>query len=199
MAGAVAIILPPPGGDGVPAQLLLRLLAGQPSRFRPVVFGPPDVVEVDGREFRGVEYRRVDAPWRLGSRAGRYAVAAAAMLRALRPTVIEVHDAPAIAAALGGRFRPVPVVLIVHGDPRTLPGAGDAAARTYVLAQATRVGALSPAGQSGMLEGVHPAMRHCVLLPAPGGPGGPGATADALDALRRDALGAWSRRLHPPI
>jgi hypothetical protein len=187
--GAVAIVLPQPGVDSAPARLFLRTLATQPSRFAPVVLGPPG-------DACGIDHRVVVSGWFARSSPRRYATAVAAMLRALRPTVIEVHDAPAVAALLGGLFRPVPVLLVLHADPCGRPGARDAAERTYLLAQATRVATLSDAVRDRLLHGVYPAMRQCTVLPVAQGPA---AMADALDALRLDALGAWSRKLEPPI
>ena len=192
MTETVAVILPPPGGDRGPAERMVAGLAGQQAgRFRVVVLGPPG-----GNGFAGLEYREVKQPWRLGTAARRYAWVVARVLRGLRPAVIEVHDSLEVAAILGGVFRPVPVVLIVHSDPQGQRGARDAAKRTFQLAQVTRIGAVSPTLRARVLEGVHPSMRLCALLPA-----AEDATAvgDALDALRVDALEAWSRRLDGPI
>ena len=189
----LAIVLPPPGIDAGPALRMQHALAGHPGRFNPVVLGPP------GTAFNGLEHMHVTRSWLPGRAGRRYAAGVASALRRLHPAVIEVHDAPEVAAWLGGRFRPVPVILVVHIDPQTLPGAHDAAARTYLLAQATRVAAISAALRAQMLDGVHPAMRHCVLLPAADGADGAAALADALDTLRLDALKAWSRTLHGPI
>ena len=165
------------------------MVAGAGGRFRVVVLGPP---RVGG--FGGLAYHPVAPSWRPAGAARRYAGAVARVLRALRPTVIEMHDALEVAAILGGMFRPLPVVLIVHSDPQGKPGARDAAARTFLLAQVTRVAAVSGPLRTRVLDGVHPSMRLCALLP----PEGP-AQADALDALRGEAMEAWSRRLEEPI
>jgi hypothetical protein len=187
MAGRVAVILAP---DADAPIRLLRALEGCSGRFRSVVLAPRDVAGM-----AGLEVVPIGRSWLPGQTARRHAAAVAQ----LRPDIIEVHDDVAAAIHLGGRFRPVPVVLFVHTDPQCRHGAHDAAARTYLLAQATRVAAFAPAMRARILDGVHPAMRHCALLPPPDGPGGPAATAAALDALRLDALGAWSRSLHGPI
>jgi hypothetical protein len=192
MAGTVAIVLPPdPAGD---AAALVRRLQLMPSRFRPVVLGPPGTGAL-----AEIVHRRIGLAWLPTGAQHRYAIRAADHLARLRPAVIEVHDAPQVASLLGGRFRPIPVLLILHTDPQAQRGAHDPAARTFLLAQATRVAAFSPDLCARLLEGVHPAMRHCTLLPPPDGPLGPQGTADALDTLRLDALKAWSRPLHGPI
>lgn len=193
MAGTVAIVLPPGPSSG-PAAALVRRLHLLPSRFRPVVLGPHGQGAL-----AEIVHSRVNLAWLPTGAQHRYAVRAAEHIARLRPSVIEVHDAPQVASLLGGRFRPIPVVLVLHTDPQAQRGAHDPAARTYLLAQATRVAAFSPELRARLLEGVHPAMRHCTLLPAPDGPLGPQGTADALDTLRLDALKAWSRPLHGPI
>jgi len=187
VAGRVAVILPP---DADAPIRLLRALSLCPGRFRLVVLGPSDTTAAPG-----LEVQRIARSWLPGSAARRYA----AVLDRLRPDVIEVHDDVAAATHLGGQFRPVPVVLVIHTDPQRQRGAHDPAARTFLLAQATRVAAFSPSLRARILDGVHPAMRHCALLPPPDGPDGPAATAAALDTLRLDALQAWSRSLHGPI
>ena len=185
MTEIVAVVLPPGGDSGA----VERMVAGACGRFRVVVLGPPRE-----RGFAGLEYHVVVPLWLLGGMARRYAGGVARVLRGLGPAVIEVHDALEVAAILGGVFRPVPVVLIVHSDPQGQRGARDAAERTFLLAQVTRVGAVSAAGRARVLEGVHPSMRLCALLP-----GEEPARGDALDALRGDALEAWSRTLGGPI
>ncbi len=193
MAGTVAIVLPP-GPASEPAAALVRRLHLLPGPFRPIILGPPGQGAL-----AEIVHRRIGLAWLPTGLQHRYALRAAAQIARLRPAVIEVHDAPEVANLLGGRFRPTPVILVLHSDPQAQQGAHDPAARTFLLAQATRVAALSPALRDRLLEGVHPAMRHCALIPPPDGPGGPQATADALDALRLDALKAWSRTLHGPI
>ena len=173
---------------------LVRRLHLMPGRFRTVVLGPhgPGALAE-------VVHRRIGLAWLPTGTQHRYATRVAEQLTRLRPSVIEVHDAPAVASILGGRFRPTPVLLILHTDPQAQHGAHDPATRTFLLAQATRVATFSPELRARLLDGVHPAMRHCTLLPPPDGPLGPQATADALDTLRLDALKAWSRPLHGPI
>ncbi len=190
-AGLVAMVLPPTG-NAVPR--LALALAAQPGRFRAIVLAPQD-----GTPIHGLEHRRIAPSWVPGRPTWRYAATLTSALRQLHPAVIEVHDCPELAALLGGRFRPIPVILVVHTDPQNQRGAHDAAARTFLLAQATRVAALTADLRASVLQGVHPAMRHCALLPPPDGALGPAATADALDMLRLDALKAWSRPLHGPI
>jgi UDP-glucose:(glucosyl)LPS alpha-1,2-glucosyltransferase len=193
MSGTVAIVLPP-GPTSEQAATLVRRLHLLPSRFRSVVLGPQGTGAL-----AEIVHRPIRPAWLPTGAQHRYALRAADHLARLRPAVIEVHDAPEVANLLGGRFRPTPVVLVLHTDPQAQRGAHDPAARTFLLAQATRVAALSPDLRARLLDGVHPAMRHCTLLPPPDGPEGPQATADALDALRLDALKAWSRTLHGPI
>jgi len=192
-SGVVAVVLPP-GPAGAQAAAMVRAVALYPGRFRPVVFGP-----AGPGAMAEVVHRTVGLGWLPGDPQRRYAARVAILLAPLRPAVIEVHDAPAVAAFLGGRFRPVPVLMVAHTDPQAQRGAHDAAARTYLLAQATRVAAVSADIRARLLEGVHPAMRHCALLPPHDGPDGPAATAATLDALRLEALRAWSRPLGGPI
>ncbi len=186
MTRTVAVILLP-GGD---CAAVKRMVAGAGGRFRVVVLGPPEAAG----EFAEVAFRAVVPAWRLGSPARRYGGGVARVLRELGPAVIEEHDALEVATMLGGVFRPVPVVLVVHSDPQAQPGTRDAAGRTFLLAQVTRVAALSTALRVRVLDGVHPSMRQCALLPTEGP-----ALADALDALRADELEAWSRTLGGPI
>lgn len=190
----VAIVLPRTAAG--PALRMQHALATHPGHFTPVILGPP------GTPFGSLAHIPLTPSWLPGRAARRYATGLTTALRTLLPAVIEVHDAPELAAWLGGHFRPVPVILVLHTDPRALPGAHTPAARTYLLAQATRVAAVTAELRARMLDGVHPAMRHCTLLPStdsPDGAAGAAALADALDALRMDALKAWSRTLHRPI
>jgi len=189
--GLVAMVLPPTG-DAV--ERLALAMAAQPGHFRTIVLAPRG-----GAPIHGLEHRRIVPSWMPGRPTRRYAAALTTALRQLRPAVIEVHDCPELAAILGGRFRPTPVLLVVHTDPQAQRGAHDPAARTFLLAQATRVAAMSADLRARLLDGVHPAMRHCALLPPPDGALGLAATVDALDTLRLDALKAWSRPLHRPI
>jgi hypothetical protein len=192
MAAILAVVLPPGASSGIAA--VVRRLLRQPSRFRPVVFGPPG----DGA-LAEIVHRPVPAATLFGDPQRRYAGRVADRLRALRPAVIEVHDAPEVASRLGGAFRPVPVLLVLHTDPPALRGAQDPATRTLLLAQVTRVATFSAAMRARLLEGVHPSMRQCTVLPPCDGAGGAAAAADALDTLRHDALRAWSRKLDEPI
>lgn len=193
MSGLVAVVLPP-GPASEPVAALVHRIGPMPSHFRSFVLGPPGQGTL-----AQVVHRVVPGPRLPGDPQRRYAARVASLLVPLRPAVIEVHDAPEVAGLLGGRFRPTPVLLVFHTDPQAQRGAHDPAARTFLLAQATRVAAFSADLRARLLEGVHPSMRHCALLPPPDAPGGPAATADALDALRLDALKAWSRPLHGPI
>ncbi len=195
MTATVAIVLPDASNPAcTQAAAMVRALSPFPGGFRRVVIGPAAAqAGIEG------EFRPAPPLWFHGSPGRRYAAGVARVLRGLRPDVIEVHDCPQMTLALAGPFRPVPVILILHTDPQARRGAHDAPSRTYLLAQATRVATVSPALRERMLEGVHPAMRHCAVLPAWDGPAQATLAANAVDALRLDALQAWSRRLHATI
>lgn len=199
MTDTVAIVLPPAGTTagataGAAASGMVDALRAIPSRFRRVLVGPPGM-----RAVPGMDQRIAQPSWFPGSACRRYAGGVATVLDDLLPAVIEVHDRPEVVLFLAERFRPVPVILILHTDPQALRGAHDGAARTFLLAQATRAATASAWVRARLLDGVHPAMRHCALLPGWEGEAQARQTADLLDALRLDALQAWSRRLDATI
>ncbi len=180
----LALVLPVAGSERVPH--FLAGLALHPGAFAPLLLHPPGIRPPPGLAARAV------APSALpGPAAWRHRRGLAALLRQLQPAVIEVHDAAPLAAWLGERFRPTPVLLVLHRLPEPWP---DAAARTCLLAQVTRMATPDPAIRDRLLAGVHRSMAHCTLLPPE-----PAAAAAVLDALRQDALGAWSRPLGGPI
>jgi hypothetical protein len=184
----------PKGGPGLAAALgMMRAVQGRTGAFETELVGPRGAAAPAGMAFCPAEH----AWWQVSLR-NRYAEAALETVRRLRPAVVEVHDSLDVAARLAERLRPVPVVVILHSDPQGQRGWRGAAARTFLLAQATRVATASAAFRARLLEGVHPAMRRCDLLPDWNGAAGADA-ADALDALRHDALKAWSRRLDATI
>ena len=114
----VAIVLPPreafsPEAAGAIAHVVhthARL-----GELAAVVLGRP--MSLPGaRPFAGVAFRPVSPALRPASEALRYAAGAAAVLREIRPDLIEVHNRPDVALFLARRFPAVS--LILHNDPR---------------------------------------------------------------------------------
>ncbi len=135
LALPVAIVLPPDEGfasDAAgPAALRIRRLVQAGAEG--VVVGAPTATPAPGVRF-------VATPPGLGfGRTRRYAVGVARALRGLCPALIEVHDSPAVALHLCGRFPGTPVVLWLGRDPQGLPGARTARDRARLLARLARV------------------------------------------------------------
>jgi hypothetical protein len=190
----VVSVLPPAGPGHDAALAMLRGVYPLSAAFDCTVVGPPSAEERAGLPFRAA----AQAWWQVSLRR-RYAEAALETARRLGPAQVVVHDNLSVAALLAERMRPVPVVVILHSDPQAQRGWKAAPARTYLLAQATRVATASAAFRARLLEGVHASMRHCTLLPEWSGSNAARPAADALDALRHDALRAWSRTLDATI
>jgi hypothetical protein len=194
----VAAVLPA-GGAGLAAALgMLRAVHVLPGAFATAVVGPAGAPRGAGVP-AGLAFHPAEHAWWQVSLRNRYGEAALETVRRLRPAVVEVHDSLDVAARLAERLRPLPVVVILHSDPQGQRGWAAPARRTFMLAQATRMATASAEFRARLLEGVHPAMRRCDLLPDWTGAEAARGAADALDALRQDALKAWSRRLDATI
>jgi UDP-glucose:(glucosyl)LPS alpha-1,2-glucosyltransferase len=148
----VAMILPPKEGFGPGATgavgLLLRRLA-RPDGFRPMVVGM-DL----GARFTGVEFRAAKLSRLPGKVSWRYARGVAAVLRVLRPAMVEVHNRPDIAAYLARRFPAVPVCLVLHNDPQGMRWTRTVAQRGALLRRLALVVGVSDWVRRRMLEGV---------------------------------------------
>lgn len=190
----VVTVLPPAGRGHDAALAMLREVYALTGAFDCTVVGPPSADGAAGLPFRAA----AQAWWQVSLRR-RYAEAALETTRRLGPALVEVHDNLTVAALLAERMRPVPVVVILHSDPQAQRGWKAAPARTYLLAQATRVATASATWRARLLDGVHASMRYCTLLPEWDGADAARQAADALDALRHDALRAWSRTLDATI
>ena len=166
----VAIVLPPREGfspiDAGAVALQVRLLAT-----------PNDVVvgaRATDAPFGGARFvAAAPSRWPGGS-LGRYARGVAAALGPLRPSRIEVHNRPLVAAMLARRFPSVPVALHLHNDPQGMRGAATPADRAR-LGRRIAVAAVSAHLASRWSEGLGPSEAPAVLpnalalaaLPAP--------------------------------
>ena len=81
----------------------------------------------------------------------RYARGVAAVLRGLRPDLVEVHNRPEIALYLARRFPRV--VLFLHNDPQGMRGAKTGADRTRLLRRLARVVTVSEHLRGLFLQG----------------------------------------------
>ena len=149
LASPVAIVLPPDEGfaPDTAGRAALRVHRLMQAGAEGVVVGAPTATPLTGVRF-------VPAAPRLGfGRTRRYARGIARALRGLRPLLIEVHDSPAVALYLCGRFPGTPVVLWLGRDPHGLPGARTARDRARLLARLARVVAASDWLRRRLLDG----------------------------------------------
>ncbi len=160
-----AVVLPPREGFGHgrcgAIGLLARRLAATPG-FRTLVIGGPQ----DGPTFPDVPFQPV-APsvWWPGSTNIRYARAVAAVLKRLRPAIVEVHNRPEIALALAARLPAIPVTLILNNDPQTMRGSASPAERAAMLRRLALVMNASAWLRDRVLDGVPDPARDPVVLP----------------------------------
>jgi glycosyltransferase involved in cell wall biosynthesis len=160
----VAIVLPPGEGFGPQAVgavgLLVQRLAAA-SAWRSVVVGAPQRQPL----FPGIDFRAATPPLlALGRGNRRYALGVAALLRRLRPALVEVHNKPEVALALARRCPGVPVTLFLHNDPQEMRGAGPAAGRAALLARVTQLVTVSEFLRQRLLEGLDAPPRPPVVL-----------------------------------
>jgi UDP-glucose:(glucosyl)LPS alpha-1,2-glucosyltransferase len=154
-ARLVAVILPPnegfsPESVGAIGLMAQRLGASGAAAFRTVVIG----ATLRHKPFAVPCFEAVHPPaWLPASRTMRYVWGVSRRLRQLRPSLIEVHNRPAVALALARRFPGVPTVLVLHNDPQAMRGAATAAGRGR-LRRLARVVAVSPYVSGRLTEGV---------------------------------------------
>ena len=168
----VTIVLPHREGFG-PAcagavAMVVRRLAGAPSRHRALVVGPP----FEGPGFPGIPFLPASPlRWLPLTRTQQYAAGLAFVLARLPPGLIEVHNKPDVALWLARRFPRRPVSLFLHNDPRTMRGARTPAARSRLLARLAQIVTVSEY------------LRHCLLDGVDGPPGAaPVVLHNSLDA-----------------
>ncbi|WP_215762092.1 glycosyltransferase family 4 protein [Acetobacter sp. P1H12_c] len=95
-----------------------------------------------GQPFAGVRFAPVVPVFRPFSRIQRYVAGVAALVRSVRPDLIEVHNRPDVALALRKACPGLPVSLVLHNDPCGMRRARTAAEREH-LGQAVAVVAVS--------------------------------------------------------
>ena len=156
----VAVVLPPregfgPGRTGAIGLLAQRL--AQTPGFRTVVFGGKQ----QGPVFADIDFRPVaPRPWTLGNTNRRYAAAVAAILQHINPALIEVHNRPEIALALGRRLPAIPVSLVLNNDPQAMRDAATPAQRADLLRRLARVMTSSDYLRQRLLDGVADTARN---------------------------------------
>ncbi len=164
-APKVAVVLPPregfgPGRTGAIGLLARRLV--QAPGFQTTIFGG----QQDGPVFSGIDFRPVSpTPWRLGNTNVRYAAAVAAVLKTLRPALIEVHNRPEIALALAARLPSIPVTVILNNDPQGMRDASTPAERSNMLRRLANVITSSAYLRERVLDGVAAPEKRPVVLP----------------------------------
>ena len=156
-ARLVAVILPPNEGFSAEAVgaiglMVQRLGTYERAAFRTVVVGaalqhPPFAAPA-------FEAARL-GPWMPVRRTVRYTWGVARLLRRLRPNLIEVHNRPTVALALGRRFPGTPTVLVLHNDPQAMRGSASAAERAE-LRYIARVVTVSPYVRDRLMDGLAP-------------------------------------------
>lgn len=86
----------------------------------------------------------------------RYAQGVVRLLRRLRPAMIEVHNRPQVARSIAAACHPTPVVLVLHNDPQTMPGAREPAQRGRLLHRFARIVCVSDYIRRRWMDGVAP-------------------------------------------
>jgi glycosyltransferase involved in cell wall biosynthesis len=160
----VAMVLPPREGfmaGRVGAiGLLAHSAATAPGAFASVVLGAPQ-----SAPFADASFAPVALSWWPAGRSRRYAGGAGAVVRRLRPALIEVHNRLDIALFLARRFPRIPVWAFLNNDPQGMRGGYTAAERTRALAALARIGTSSAYLQRRLLDGVAPPARPPVVVP----------------------------------
>ena len=145
----MAIVLPPREGFSPEAVGAVGLLVQRLSRPDDLVVGRA----IDEAPFAGRRYLpvRPAGAW-AGRAASRYAAGVAAALRGESVGLIEVHNRPDVAAALARRYPRIPMLLVLHNDPRTMRRARTPRAR-QTLARSMRIVTVSSYLRERYLEG----------------------------------------------
>ncbi len=135
----VAVVLPPREGFPPDAAGAIGLLVHRLSRPQDLVLGRASAMPalVD-RRFVPVR----PAGWPMPGDRLRYVAGLAAVLRAARPALIEVHNRPEIAMALARRCPGIPLGLVLHNDPQAMRLARTPADRR-ALARRMRIAVVS--------------------------------------------------------
>jgi UDP-glucose:(glucosyl)LPS alpha-1,2-glucosyltransferase len=161
----VAVVLPPREGFG-PGRagaigLIAHRLAATPG-FRTIVVGGKQA----GPTFAGTVFHAARPPWWLpGNINMRYAASVAALLRPLRPALIEVHNRPEVALALARRMSAVQISLFLHNDPQSMRSAHTPAERRNLLSRMAGVVTVSDYLRRRLLDGVAAPPTKPVVLP----------------------------------
>ncbi len=159
----VATVLPPGEGFGPGRTGAIGLLVHRFARVLPgLVIGGPQA----GPVFPDVAFRpALPRRWLPGNINARYAAGVAAILREVKPALIEVYNRPEVALGLLRRFPRVPVVLFLHNDPQSMRGARSAAQRRSLLARLAAVVTVSSFLAHRLTDGVADPPRQPVTIP----------------------------------
>ncbi|MBE7211874.1 MAG: glycosyltransferase family 4 protein [Gluconacetobacter diazotrophicus] len=177
MPDRVMVVLPPGEGFSAEAVGAVGLQVFRLSDRGELVVGrAPGAAPFAERRFRAVP-DGVGLP--MGRRLG-YVAGVARLVREERPRLLEVHNRPELAAMLRRRFPRLPMLLVLHNDPRAMRRAARPAARER-LARRMGVATVSPWLRERFVGGLSPetAGRVAVLpncldlraLPEPAGVG----------------------------
>jgi hypothetical protein len=94
----------------------------------------------------------------------RYAQGVVRLLRRLRPAMIEVHNRLQVARWIAAACHPTPVVLVLHNDPQTMPGAREPAQRGRLLHRFARIVCVSDYIRRRWMDGVAPQNQAAPLV-----------------------------------
>jgi UDP-glucose:(glucosyl)LPS alpha-1,2-glucosyltransferase len=159
------MVLPPregfgPGRTGAIGLIVQRL--GAAPGFRAIVIGGRQA----GPAFAGTEFHAaVPLFWLPGNINLRYAAGVAAVLRRLRPALVEVHNRPEVALALARRLPSVRISLFLHNDPQSMRIMRTPAERQAVLQRLGSVVTVSNYLRDRLLEGVTAPCKPPLVLP----------------------------------
>lgn len=161
-APLVATVLPPGEGFGPGRSGAIGLLVHRFARVLPgLVIGGPQA----GPVFPDVAFRpAVPRRWMPGSVNARYAATVAAILREMKPALIEVHNRPEVALALLRRFPRIPVVLVLQNDPQSMRGAKSVGQRRALLGRLAAVVTVSAFLARRLTEGMADPPRQPVTI-----------------------------------
>lgn len=159
MTGPIAVVLPPREGFSPDRVGAIGLLVHRLSTGGELVLGTdPGAATFPERRFTPVALPL----WPPGSRHARYARGIVRILRPLQPALVEVHNRPSVAIALRRACPALPLLLMLHNDPRGMRGAGDPAARRHLLGS-MQVATVSAWLADRFMEGVAAAAPPAVL------------------------------------
>ena len=162
---AVAIVLPyreyfSPGSSGA-LGLLVHRLATWRDHFAPRVIGPPPPTP----PFDDVPFQAARAGWwPPANTARRYGHAAARLLAADPPALIEVHNRPELALFLARKLPGIPVSLFLNNDPQGMRNARTPAERAELLRRLAIVATCSAYLRGRLLDGVAAPSNDPVVL-----------------------------------